>query len=242
MLPLPNPENSTTLAGAQHCREQARIKVLVTGGAGFIGQHLVPALLDKNYEVTIFDNFSDQVHGGVKEILAPWAHKVRVVKGDVRDADAFKECLAHQDIVVHLAAETGTGQSMYEITKYTDVNINGTAHLVDFLMSAPATINEVKKVIFASSRAVYGEGGYLCVDHGRILAVSRNVHDLEQRNYEPLCPVCNTPAQDDHHQGRRRMAAAGAGSERAHAEHAPSDGELRATSRNERAFDMRESS
>jgi dTDP-L-rhamnose 4-epimerase len=165
------------------------MRVLITGGAGFIGLHLTRKLLENGYEVTIFDNFSPQVHGELKSLPSDLSSKVRLIVGDVRDRKAFHEALQGQETVVHLAAETGTGQSMYEVEHYEEVNVKGTAILIDFLVNNKES--QVKKVVVASSRAVYGEGKYCCIDHGTIYPSMRNTEDLKNGKYEPLCPICS---------------------------------------------------
>lgn len=134
-------------------------KILITGGAGFIGLNLSLKLLTKGYKITILDNLSDQVHGKNAELPLNLKDKVTFIKGDVRNKNDWRRALLGQDIIIHLAAETGTGQSMYEISKYTDVNINGTANMLDILINNK---NTIKKIVLASSRVVYGEGKYKC--------------------------------------------------------------------------------
>ena len=163
--------------------------VLITGGAGFIGSNLALKLISKGYEITVLDNLSEQIHGNDSDLLKSIEGKVKFIKGDVRNADDWEKALIDQDIVVHLAAETGTGQSMYEVQKYVDVNINGTALFLDYLVNREHT---VKKVIIASSRAVYGEGKYSCEKHGIIYPNERKENDLLKGEFEPKCPVCNT--------------------------------------------------
>lgn len=136
-------------------------KILITGGAGFIGSNLALKLIEKGYEVTILDNLSEQIHGENPEKSSPLYNsikdKVRFIKGTVTDINDWKKAIENQDAIVHYAAETGTGQSMYEVKKYTEVNIQGTAIMLDLLVN---TSNVVKKVIVASSRSIYGEGKY----------------------------------------------------------------------------------
>ena len=163
--------------------------VLITGGAGFIGSNLALKLISKGYEITVLDNLSEQIHGNDSDLLKSIEGKVKFIKGDVRNADDWEKALIDQDIVVHLAAETGTGQSMYEVQKYVDVNINGTALFLDYLVNRE---HAVKKVIIASSRAVYGEGKYSCEKHGIIYPNERKENDLLKGEFEPKCPVCNT--------------------------------------------------
>lgn len=137
-------------------------KILITGGAGFIGSKLSLELQQKGYEVTILDNLSSQIHGENPESDSPLYRsilgKVNFIKGDVANFEDWERALEDQNVVVHFAAETGTGQSMYQIEKYTEVNVSGTAIMLDILVNQP---HKVTKVIIASSRAVYGEGKYL---------------------------------------------------------------------------------
>jgi dTDP-L-rhamnose 4-epimerase len=162
--------------------------VLITGGAGFIGSHLCRKLLEKNYSVTLLDNLSPQIHGNDFRFIAP--KNVRFVKGDVRNKNDWEKVLKDINIVVHYAAETGTGQSMYEVYRYTDHNINGTALLLDYVVNES---HSIEKIIVASSRAVYGEGKYQCAQHGIIFPDTRKERDLIDKRYEPLCPVCEVP-------------------------------------------------
>jgi dTDP-L-rhamnose 4-epimerase len=166
------------------------MNLLVTGGAGFIGTHLVRRLLLEGCSVAILDNFSSQVHGAHQELPSDLAHHVELYYADVRDGDTLARALANRDAVVHLAAETGTGQSMYEILRYQDVNIGGTAAILDVLVNRPSL--RVTKLILASSRAVYGEGKYRCVKHGIVYPGMRTIECLQTCHYEPLCPICKT--------------------------------------------------
>lgn len=135
--------------------------ILITGGAGFIGSNLALKLISKGYNVTVLDNLSAQIHGLNPENDSPLFQsikdKVNFIKGTVTSKDDWRKAIVNQDIIVHYAAETGTGQSMYEIQKYVDVNVNGTAIALDLLANSP---NQVKKIIIASSRSIYGEGKY----------------------------------------------------------------------------------
>jgi dTDP-L-rhamnose 4-epimerase len=164
------------------------MKVLVTGGAGFIGSNVARRLLKEKHEVTIFDNFSQQVHGKAKTLSSDLEAQARLVIGDVRDREAFHNVLNEQEIVVHLAAETGTGQSMYEVERYEEVNIKGTAILIDYLVNNKQS--RVKKIVVASSRAIYGEGKYHCIEHDIVYPATRNSKDLKSQRYEPTCPIC----------------------------------------------------
>ncbi len=174
-------------------------KVLITGGAGFIGSNLALKLIEKGYEVTVLDNLSEQIHGENSDLLKTIIGKVNFIQGDVRNLEDWKRALKNQEIVVHLAAETGTGQSMYEVQKYVDVNITGTAVFLDYLVNEE---HSVEKVIIASSRAIYGEGKYECLQHGIIYPQQRKEFDLASGAFEPKCPICNKDlephATDEH--------------------------------------------
>jgi dTDP-L-rhamnose 4-epimerase len=164
-------------------------KILITGGAGFIGTHLSKRLLQEGFEVRIFDNFSSQVHASNKTLRKDVAKNVELIIGDVRDSNLFKEALAGQEVVVHLAAETGTGQSMYEVARYESANMRGTAILFDHLVNdANRTVD---KVVVASSRSIYGEGKYCCDEHSFIYPGVRKQENLLAGKYEPTCPICD---------------------------------------------------
>lgn len=159
--------------------------ILITGGAGFIGTNLARQLITAGHQVTIFDNFLYQIHGGVEEIDETLKGKVTVIKGDVQDRDAFYNALQNKDCVIHLAAETGTGQSMYNISHYTNVNIQGTAILCDYMVNEK---NSIEKVIVASSRSIYGEGKYLSKEFGNVYPSGR-IHESLKESFEVACPV-----------------------------------------------------
>lgn len=164
--------------------------VLITGGAGFIGSNLTLRLIEKGYHVTILDNLSPQIHGenGENSVLyRAICDKVRFIKGSVLNYDDWKIALEGAHIVVHLAAETGTGQSMYEIEKYTDVNIKGTSIFLDILANETHT---VEKMIVASSRAIYGEGKHSCPDHGIVYPTERKDCDMKSGDFNVKCPLC----------------------------------------------------
>jgi dTDP-L-rhamnose 4-epimerase len=164
--------------------------ILITGGAGFIGSSLALKLIDKGYNVTVLDSLSKQIHGENPEdsfLYNRIKNKVNFIKGDVSIHSDWEKSLAGQDAVIHLAAETGTGQSMYEIEKYTRVNIGGTSILLDILTNNKINI---KKVIVASSRAIYGEGKYYCNKHGAVYPNERKEADMQKGNFENKCPIC----------------------------------------------------
>jgi len=161
--------------------------ILITGGAGFIGSNLSLKLIDKGYKITVLDNLSPQIHSDTSPLYYSIKDKVNFIKGSVLSYNDWKTALTNIDVVVHLAAETGTGQSMYEIEKYTDVNIKGTSILLDILTNEK---HSVKKLVIASSRAIYGEGKYSCETHGVVYPTERNDTDMSQGDFSIKCPVC----------------------------------------------------
>lgn len=168
-------------------------RVLITGGAGFIGSNLALKLVKDNYDVTILDNLNPQIHGENPESsylygLIKNKSGITFIKGDVRNREDLRLALDGADYVVHLAADTGTGQSMYDIYEYTDTNVGGTAMLYDILTNEK---NKVKKVILSSSRAIYGEGKYNCAEHGVVYPTARTVEDMDNGDFEAKCPICH---------------------------------------------------
>lgn len=159
-------------------------KILITGGAGFIGSNLSLALINRGHEVVVLDNLSPQIHGEIPEhsvLLNSIIDKVKFIRGSITDVALLKQALLGVDVVVHFAAETGTGQSMYEIQRYVDVNIGGTAKLLDVLVNQS---HQVKKVVIASSRSIYGEGKYNSQKYGIVFPVHRDDNDLQQGKFE----------------------------------------------------------
>lgn len=169
--------------------------VLITGGAGFIGSNIALKLVKKGYGVTVLDNLSPQIHGDDPELTSPLYNsikgKVRFIKGSVNSREDWLKAIESQDCVVHLAAETGTGQSMYEIYKYINVNIGGTALLLDILANVK---HSVKKVVVAESRAIYGEGRYFSEELNQyIYPTERSGEDMRNGNFEVQYPGCTKP-------------------------------------------------
>ncbi len=159
--------------------------VLVTGGCGFIGSHLVDQLTKMKHSVRVFDNLEFQVHEGkLPEYLNADAE---YIFGDVRNEDALKKVVEDIDIIFHLAACVGVGQSMYEIKRYVDVNSMGTAKLLETLISEEAN---VKKLIVASSMSIYGEGAYECEDCGVVYPRLRTKEQFKSKKWEVTCPEC----------------------------------------------------
>lgn len=164
--------------------------VLVTGGAGFIGSHLVDSLLIKGYNVRVLDNLEAQVHGDAGENMqwpSYYNKEAEYILGDVRDRDVFCKALREVDVVFHLAASVGVGQSMYKIQHYVDVNINGTATLLDIIANEKAIRSRIRKLIVASSMSNYGEGEYVCPIHGLVYPQLRSRHQLDNGQWELLC-------------------------------------------------------
>lgn len=165
--------------------------ILITGGAGFIGSNVALKLIAKGYNVTVLDTLSKQIHGENPEETSPLylsiKDKVKFIKGSVTSREDWMKALEGQEAVIHLAAETGTGQSMYEIEKYVETNIGGTALLLDILTN---TKHNVKRVLVAESRAIYGEGKYHCEKCGDVYPTDRKDEDMAKGDFECHCPKC----------------------------------------------------
>lgn len=164
--------------------------VLVTGGAGFIGTHLCTELVASGYSVRILDNFHPQIHPSEDEAIEKFKAvnpRVEIVKGDICKKSDVAEALDGIEVVVHLAAETGTGQSMYEVSNCIKTNVSGTANLLEQILKQG---QGVQHLLVASSRAVYGEGKYECQTHGAVYPDRRNPRDMASGIFEPLCHLC----------------------------------------------------
>lgn len=162
-------------------------KILVTGGAGFIGSHLVDGLISKGYQVRVLDNLYSQIHPDGK-LPSYFNKKAEFIKGDVTNRKDWMKVLKNIDAVIHLAAAVGVGQSMYEIEHYVHVNSLGTALLLDILANQKHT---VKKVIVAASMSSYGEGTYECPKCTVVRPSLRDEKQLSKKDWELHCPVCN---------------------------------------------------
>lgn len=160
--------------------------ILVTGGAGFIGSHLVDGLLQKGYRVTVLDNLYKQIHP-TGTLPSYFNRKARFIKGDVTVKNDWKKALEGIDAVFHFAAAVGVGQSMYEIEHYVKVNSLGTALFLDFLAN---NRHSVKKMIVAASMSSYGEGSYQCKKCGIVRPPLRDEKKLAAHDFEVYCPVC----------------------------------------------------
>lgn len=173
-------------------------KILVTGGAGFIGSNLALKLKEKGHQVVVLDNLSPQIHGEDPETTSPLYRSVRdeveFIKGSVTDRNDWLKALKDVEVVVHLAAETGTGQSMYEIEKYVNTNIGGTAILLDLLTNNKSL--KVKRVVVAESRAIYGEGRYFSPDlNTYVYPTERADEDMAKGDFEVKYEGCEKPLE-----------------------------------------------
>ena len=166
--------------------------ILVTGGAGFIGSHLVDALVERGHQVRVLDNLSPQVHGRGARPPAYLHPRAEFVKGDMRSRPNLRTALEGVEVVFHQAAAVGVAQSMYEIRRYVDVNTYGGAVLLDVLANEP---HGVRKLVVASSMSIYGEGAYECPQCGRVYPSLRPEAQLAARDWEMRCPQCAQPVQ-----------------------------------------------
>src|SRR5512143_3081327 len=163
-------------------------RVLITGGAGFVGSHLADALLQRGHQVRVFDVLTPQVHAeGIPTYLSP---EVEFQQGDMRDVDKVRKAVPGADVIYHLAAAVGVGQSMYEIAHYMSANTQGTANLLQVLLESG---NQPEKLVVASSMSIYGEGKYRCAECGEQSPPCRTPEQMRQHEWEPNCPQCGKP-------------------------------------------------
>ena len=167
------------------------MRILVTGGAGFVGSHLVDRLVREGHAVRILDNLDPQVHPDSRppDYLNPAAEFVR---GDVRDREAVTKALNGVEVLYHLAAAVGVGQSMYEVLRYVEVNALGAGVVLDILANQG---HSVRKMIVASSMSCYGEGKYHCDACGPVFPKLRSAEQLARRDWEMHCPGCGATAK-----------------------------------------------
>jgi dTDP-L-rhamnose 4-epimerase len=163
--------------------------VLITGGAGFIGTRLARRFVDAGHTVTVLDALIPQVHGDDPATTSPLLRSLdgvaTVIHGTVTSRDDLRDALENATIVVHLAAETGTGQSMYEIDRYSEANVGGTAKLLDLLANEP---NDVRRMLIASSRSIYGEGAYRTADGAVVYPSHRADADMAAGDFDVHAP------------------------------------------------------
>ena len=170
------------------------MRVLVTGGAGFVGSFLCEELHRQGHEIRIFDNFEPQVHSdglaNLRALMTPSGDFVKGVElmwGDVRNSPQLDAAMKGMDAIVHFAAQVGVGQSMYEIHKYVDHNTTGTAVLLELLA---ARKHKIKKLIVASSMSIYGEGAFDCVACNEVYPMLRSLRQMQTGDWEVRCPNC----------------------------------------------------
>lgn len=170
-------------------------KILITGGAGFIGSEIVKQLDELGgYQITVLDAMTKQIHGEKWEnsyLYKSIKDKISFIKADVRDFEKVQNALCDVEYVIHLAAETGTGQSMYQINQYNEVNIMGTSNIIQAISTAGKE-SKVKKIILSSSRSVYGEGKYICPKCGVVFPSARKKERMLNGNFNLYCDKCNS--------------------------------------------------
>lgn len=173
------------------------MRVLVTGGAGFIGSHVVDRLVARGHGAVVLDNLDPQVHGEGAD-LPPYleshllAGSIEFRRGDVRDPEAVDAALEGVDAVVHLAAAVGVGQSMYAPDYYTGVNVHGQGILMEALTRSA---RKPRRLVVASSMSLYGEGAYRCAEHGEVSPPPRAPDRLARGVWEVPCPACGEPLE-----------------------------------------------
>ncbi|MTD57629.1 NAD-dependent epimerase/dehydratase family protein [Amycolatopsis pithecellobii] len=164
------------------------MRVLITGGAGFVGSHVADVLAARGHEVRLLDVLLDKAHGG--NLAPPWVAEHDFVRGDVRDEELVTKLVRDADVVCHQAAVVGHGLDPSDGPAYTAHNDYGTAVLLAAMFAAGR-----KRLVLASSMVVYGEGAYACDRHGPVRPGPRTPEDLERGRYEPSCPECGSPVE-----------------------------------------------
>ena len=165
-------------------------KVLITGGAGFIGSHTVDRLIEKGYQSIIMDNLEPQVHGKEQKKPDYLNDDVFFIKKNIEDVKALSNVITDVDAIIHLAALVGVGQSMYEINKYIETNTKATAALLDILVKKE---HNIKKLVVASSMSAYGEGKYYCEEClTNVYPDLRTEKQLQKQQWDQKCPKCNS--------------------------------------------------
>ena len=167
--------------------------VLITGGAGFIGSEIVYQLNKAGVKnITVLDTLTEQIHGKNPRnsyLYKKIDGKCKFVKGSVTEIDTVLPLVKEADYIIHLAAETGTGQSMYQINLYNETNVMGTSNILQAISSLGKECH-VKKIVLSSSRSVYGEGKYTCANCGIVFPDSRKKEKMQNGDFEMYCPKC----------------------------------------------------
>ena len=167
------------------------MNVLLIGGAGFIGSKTAMRLLADGHAPVVFDSCDPQIHGETGlENLPELKTNMPVIKGDTRDREVLERHLKEADAIYYFPASTGTGQSMYRVGEYSDVNVHGAGIFSDVLLKYRSRIS---RVVVSSSRAVYGEGAARCDEHGRVFPRGRKASDLDAGRFETICSHCGNP-------------------------------------------------
>ena len=168
-------------------------KILITGGAGFIGSAIVNKLHQLGgYDITVIDSMSEQIHGSDWEnsyLYGKIKGKCNFIKASVNDTEVMKEVVPKNEYILHLAAETGTGQSMYRINQYNETNVMGTSNLIQAI-SLAGKHSMVKKIVLSSSRSVYGEGKYECPKCGVLYPNCRDKEKMLSGDFGFYCSSC----------------------------------------------------
>jgi dTDP-L-rhamnose 4-epimerase len=160
-------------------------RILITGGAGFVGSHTADELVRQGHEVRIYDNLSDQVHpAGFPNYLS---RDVEFIRGNMCDLEHLRQVVRDIDVIFHLAAAVGVGQSMYQIADYIETNTLGTANLLQAILDNKVGL---EKLVVASSMSIYGEGEYFCEECGETAPAMRSSQQLHAKEWEMMCPKC----------------------------------------------------
>ena len=164
-------------------------KLMIIGGMGFIGRHLIKKLPKENYKIVCIDNLSAQIHGNFPE-LEPFDDGIDIeyIRDDIKNIEAHLSKIKDVDTIINMASETGTGQSMYQIQKYLNSNIVSNSKILELIVQKKIA---VKNYILLSSRAVYGQGKYFCRSHGDVYPCDRSIQNLDAGQFELSCPICN---------------------------------------------------
>jgi dTDP-L-rhamnose 4-epimerase len=164
-------------------------KILVTGGVGFIGSHLVDELIKSGHDVMVYDSLVPENFGFNQEVPSYFSKKARLIRANLLDYEILKNAVKEVEIVFHLASKLGIGKSMYEIRNFIQDNTLGTSNLLNILVNEN---HSVKKLIVASSNSIYGEGLAICESCGIVKPKMREKDQLEKKDWNTRCPICNS--------------------------------------------------